>query len=182
MPKTCHSSAMNRSDLARKAANARWGGDVTIPVELRFARKVDRRKPDECWLWLGARNPKGYGVFSIWGDSTRHAHRHAWQFHHKRKIKKGMDCAHTCHNRLCVNPAHLVEATRSQNMLHSAAEGRLPCQINPEKTNLRKLKRSQVHRIRELKPVRTVTQLANLFGVTKETIRNIHNRTTWTHI
>lgn len=39
-----------------------------------FWSKVEKRGADECWIWTGPLNPKGYGTFHY--DGRRHpAHR-----------------------------------------------------------------------------------------------------------
>ena len=80
--------------------------------EERFWPKVD--KTGDCWLWTGSITPNGYGQFSVNG---RPAYAHRWAYaHHFGPIPKGMVIDHTCHNRGCVNPAHLRAATHKQNM------------------------------------------------------------------
>lgn len=88
--------------------------------------KVDRRGPDECWPWLAALQGGGYGVF--WMDGTQHpAHRIAFLLANGREAVGQVD--HVCHNRdvscfgrggdcphrRCMNPAHLRDATASEN-------------------------------------------------------------------
>lgn len=46
-------------------------------VEERFWEKVERRGPDECWLWLGGKTGGGYGYFWLDGRMVR-AHRFAY--------------------------------------------------------------------------------------------------------
>lgn len=74
----------------------------------RFWAKVDRRGPDECWLWTGAVNNNRYGIFYYAGHLVG-PHRfakalddaivipdwHIWQIDHM------------CLTKRCVNPAHL---------------------------------------------------------------------------
>lgn len=62
-----------------------------------------------CWIWQGALYPRGYGAFGIGGRST-YSHRAAWQYVHGA-VPDGHQLHHTCLNRACCNPDHLVALT-----------------------------------------------------------------------
>ena len=47
-------------------------------AEERFWAKVDRRGPDECWIWTAYRDPDGYGQFGLNGRNVK-AHRYAYE-------------------------------------------------------------------------------------------------------
>ena len=79
-----------------------------IPVMVRrFWRKVE--KQEGCWLWTGPKAAHGYGQFSVCGKHIM-AHRYAYIVT-KGKIQAGHHVHHACHNRVCVNPDHLIAAT-----------------------------------------------------------------------
>lgn len=77
----------------------------------RFWEKVDRS--DGCWTWTAHIGAEGYGRFMINGV-PRLAHRVSYERTHG-PIPAGIEIDHMCHNRSCVNPAHLRQATRSLN-------------------------------------------------------------------
>lgn len=77
----------------------------------RFWDKVD--KSETCWNWTAYRDPRGYGRFSI-GGIPGYAHRISQEMV-SGPIPPGMDIDHTCHNRACVNPAHLRVVSHKQN-------------------------------------------------------------------
>ncbi len=87
----------------------------------RFWAKVDKRGPDECWPWTGARGSGGYGVFTI--DRTNFvASRVACAIKHDGfplKVEKNRAfpslALHSCDNPPCCNPAHLRCGTWSDN-------------------------------------------------------------------
>lgn len=91
-------------------------------LEHRFWSKVDKRGPDECWLWMGARNPQGPGYFEGHEYGTA-AHRVAYQLV-KGPIPQGMVVRHKCDMPPCVNPAHLEIGTRADNVQDRVSRGR----------------------------------------------------------
>ena len=73
-----------------------------------------------CWVWMGARNPKGYGRLGI--PSTHRvaqAHRYYYEQEHG-PIPGGLEPDHLCRNRTCVNPAHIELVTRRENAQRGA--------------------------------------------------------------
>lgn len=70
-------------------------------------------EPGVCWLWVGPTTHNGYGRFHR-GDTDARAHRHAYSLTNG-PIPSGLQVDHTCHQRLCVNPAHLQAVTPQQN-------------------------------------------------------------------
>ena len=84
---------------------------LTDPIP-RFWEKVT--KTDGCWNWVSAMKPNGYGAY--WdGERLKYAHRYSYELL-SGPIPEGMQIDHTCHNRACVNPAHLRVATTKQNI------------------------------------------------------------------
>jgi hypothetical protein len=81
----------------------------------RFWNKVKKGAPDECWEWQASRGSKGYGQ-SWWKPAKRAigAHQVAYLLTYG-EIPEGLQVAHTCHNKLCCNPAHLEPQTSADN-------------------------------------------------------------------
>lgn len=125
----------------------------------RFWRKV--QKTDSCWLWIGSRNQKGYGQFSIEGR-LHHAHRIAFQLFGGH-IPEGFFVLHSCDNPSCVNPRHLRAGTAKENTRDCILKGR--------DRKRRKLTDDQVVAVcNELRRGRDAHLIAEQFG--------IH----WTHV
>ena len=91
---------------------------IRVPVAERFESKV--HKTDNCWLWVGARIPKGYGVFMDVTQNLVYAHRFAYEFA-KGEIPEGLQIDHLCRNPSCVNPDHLEVVTNRQNVMRGLA-------------------------------------------------------------
>ena len=87
-----------------------------------FWSKVIVGGDDDCWVWTGATQSKGYGSFSINGR-THSAHRVSFALASNRDPG---DChvLHECDNRKCVNPNHLFEGTNLDNVRDMHAKGR----------------------------------------------------------
>lgn len=89
----------------------------------RFMSKVDIT--ETCWLWTGATTLLGYGKMRLNGK-LQLAHRIMLAEKLGRPIADGMVAAHApiiCHNRSCINPEHLREATLSENQKDRALDG-----------------------------------------------------------
>jgi HNH endonuclease len=91
--------------------------------QARFWAKVEKRGPEECWLWKGQLRWDGYGRFLIMRKPTW-THRYSWELHNSRKIPKDMGVLHSCHNPACVNPKHLRIGTHKENMEEAHRVGR----------------------------------------------------------
>lgn len=80
-------------------------------AEERFWSKVE--KTATCWLWTGVLSGNGYGNFKLNG-AMRLSHRVAYALA-GNSIEDGVHLDHICHNRRCVNVAHLRPATAKEN-------------------------------------------------------------------
>lgn len=135
MSGACTIDGCNRPYLARGFCGMHWrrwskGRDPTVKSHFektaaeRFWEKVEKRGPDDCWLWTGPKRgnkPLQYGVTHVNGAAMS-AHRFAYllQVGELPALEdadvRGTCVRHTCDNTLCQNGRHLVPGTHQQNM------------------------------------------------------------------
>lgn len=80
----------------------------------RFSEKYLISTPNECWIWLGAKDSSGYGQISN-NHKRVGAHRIAWEIANSRKLYDDEVIDHLCRNPSCVNPAHLEAVSMKEN-------------------------------------------------------------------
>jgi hypothetical protein len=90
---------------------------VSSRVSSRMARqefwdRLDRAR--DCWLWTGAKDPKGYAVVSVDGRLWK-AHRYAWSLVNGRELPAGSRISQLCGNQACCNPEHRLSASGSRS-------------------------------------------------------------------
>ena len=142
----------------------------------RFEKFIN--KTDTCWLWTG-NLVDGYGQF--WFQRKNWIAHRLMYLQCYGEILKGYEIAHApiiCHNRACVNPAHLEAVTRKINHSHKLLDG---TDSRGEKHGRAKLTNEQVLEIRR-RSNETQRSLAREFGVAQTTIKDIIHRKTWIDI
>jgi hypothetical protein len=88
---------------------------VEARVLARFEAKTEPEPNTGCWLWTGALNYAGYGVFCR--DGRKHRAHHVGYEHYIGPVPDGFQLDHRCRVRSCVNPDHLRAVTSRQNTL-----------------------------------------------------------------
>lgn len=87
---------------------------VQIPFSQQTILDMSIPEPNSgCWLWLGNLATNGYGRFKS-GGIQRKAHRVSYIVF-KGPVPDFLLIRHTCHNKCCVNPEHLVPGTNLDN-------------------------------------------------------------------
>lgn len=81
-----------------------------------------------CWEWIGKRNYKGYGHVGVHepggGSRNKMAHRLSIVELGGRVLPDDHLGMHLCNNRGCINPAHLLGGTQSENIQQCVRDGR----------------------------------------------------------
>lgn len=103
--------------------------------------KIERRGPNECWPWTGAKNGRArtgkYGHLSR-GPGLGHVYVHRLVYEVEvAPIPVGFDVDHTCKNGLCCNPGHLRAIPARDNQVFLSD--------NPASINRRKVECNQGH-------------------------------------
>lgn len=130
-----------------------------------------------CTFWEGAKDYGGYGVASLNGKTIT-AHKKAYVLA-KGPVPAGMVIRHTCHNKCCINPDHLVVGTQQQNMDDKMAAGR---EARGSDVGGSKLTDADVLQIRSLAGMMSQRAIARKFNITQANVSLIVRRQTWTHL
>lgn len=183
--------------------------EFTAADAARFWAKVDRRGPDECWLWTAARFSNGYGAFRH-GPLQRRSHRVSYEIAHGPVADDALVC-HSCDTPACVNPAHLWLGSHADNHADRNAKGRQARgDRNGSRTRPERLKRgaewakrnkpesiargeriaraklteNEVRQIRALYATGQYSspQLGRQFGISHHGILAIVHHVTWKHV
>lgn len=139
----------------------------------------------ECWEWIGARKPKGYGNVSIDGKHTT-AHRAAFTFANG-PIPEGYMVCHVCDNPPCCNPHHLMLGTTKSNYVDMVMKNRMDFHKRKaigERNFNAKLNAEKVRQIRELYAGGglSMQKIGDMFAVTMTAVRGVIRGKTWRHV
>lgn len=157
----------------------------------RFEMKFVKGSEAECWSWLAAKTPKGYGKLMV--DTETKVFEVAHRFSYKQyvgEIPEGFVVRHKCDNPSCVNPYHLELGTDKDNVHDCIKRGRFNAygkrKKGSDKTALlikmsrgennsgSKLTDEQVEEIRQLrKGGMTVEYIAEKFNVSSSYVSKI---------
>jgi len=147
-------------------------------TESRFWSSVHRCDDEHCWIWIGPKQPYGYGVFSIKKRKWL-AHRLSFKLTYGC-FDSNMQVLHHCDNPSCVRPSHLFLGTPKDNMDDKVRKGR---QLKGETVPQSKLTEDDIRAIRSARSLgETLTSLATRFNVTDNNILHITLRRTWRHV
>jgi len=136
------------------------------PLAERLWEKVVR--DGDCWPFVGARDPKGYGRISVRNKALL-TQRVAWELANG-PIPEGMHVLHRCDNPPCVNPAHLFLGSNHDNMQDKVRKGRARGPLH----------RAQVIEARRLAASGMPTEeLANKYAVSPLSMAKVIRRETW---
>lgn len=134
-----------------------------------------------CWNWNGPVNKKtGYGYVNV-GNRQYGIHRLAWQIANGIPLNDRLQIVrHTCDNRRCMNPAHLVLGSHQDNTNDAKERDRMP---KGESHANAKLDDQQVRWVREWHAMgRDVRTIALRLRVSKHTVRDVIDGETWSHV
>ena len=137
---------------------------------------------DACWEWKNKLNDGGYGDFHIYQNGKTISFRaHRVSLFHKTKTQD-LVARHTCDNRACCNPNHLLWGSHQDNSddKMSRNRGGHACGSNH---GMAKLKPNQVIQIREAFEDHLSPEfISNKYGVCKRHIYRIVAKENWRYL
>lgn len=146
----------------------------------RFWSKVNKRGPNDCWVWTAGKLKDGYGAFKTGelGREQTSAHRYSYRLAHG-EIPPGMVVCHRCDNPPCVNPAHLFLGTQRDNQMDKITKGRANTAHGRALPHA-KLDETSVRLIRARTD--SAVKVAADFGVSPSVIDSVRHRRSWKHV
>lgn len=152
--------------------------DSRRPAVDRFWEQVATAGPDDCWPWTGGLDPGGYGRLYVGGHGVQ-ANRFALELRLDRELTADEVSRHTCDNRPCCNPKHLVPGSIADNNRDTVERGR---QAWGERSAKAKLSEADVIEIRRLAGTVPFSVLAVRFGVSDRAVRYAASGERWRHL
>lgn len=156
--------------------------------KLHYMRYVQYSDTSECWYWCGAlRARRGEPDFNKYGticwkgqNKLAHVMFYIWW---NGEIPSGMVVTHTCNNKRCVNPMHLVAKSQRQNVIDACEDGLINF-VKGERHHSSKVTKEQVLEMRRLYKEGNIgcVELGRKFGMSSTAARNIITRKAWAHI
>ena len=130
---------------------------------------------DDCILWPFAKGPHGYGGVRVDGVDRR-VNRLVCEKVHGTAPSSKHQAAHSCGNRLCINPNHLRWATRSENENDKLEHG---TSNRGQRNGQAKLTHDDILEIRSLSGALPQSEIARRFGICQQTVSDIVRRKRW---
>lgn len=149
--------------------------------KLHFQNKLERQ--GECLIYMGGKNPKGYGQFS--NPWTISAHRFSW-IAEKCPIPKGLMVLHNCDMPSCCEITHLRLGTAKENTADMISRGRAKGAKNPlkgENNPVSKITDQQAIEIAQLiSQGLTGIQISKKLNISLWIVQDIRCKRTWKHL
>ena len=155
--------------------------EVDESLVARFWKRTHRKSDDECWPWLGA-NRNGYGAIRQF-EKVLSAHVVSFVIH-GGELSDGLLVTHSCDNRICVNPSHLVSGTPTTNAREMFQRRTIPVARGVELHNAQ-LNDDLVRAIRAYSTSghgHGVADTARHFGVSFHAVKGVLSGKNWKHV
>lgn len=161
------------------------GYDDEIKLNQHILKGKDQ---NECWVWVGYSNKKGYGVFTCTINGLRGSYlvHRIMYFIHNKIDPKTMLVLHECDNPICCNPKHLKLGSYTDNQRDAKIRGRRAEQNglnNGLGSSKSSLTEEQVKEILQLNEEGLSNRkIAFILGLTKSTVGYICQRRTYKNV
>lgn len=154
--------------------------EVSESLSNRFWRRTQRNGDAECWPWLGG-NRNGYGAIRH-NDKIVSAHVVSFLIH-GGVLVEGTIITHTCDNRICVNPSHLVAGSPTSNVVEMHQRRLVPAPRGTECYNA-VLNDELVREIRRFATEHGCGEVvtARHFGLSRWAVKGVLSGKTWKHV
>jgi len=143
-----------------------------------FWQRVDMRRGNKCHTWTGPPGDHGYGIVK-WNGRVLLAHRvAAWLSGLiSDPVRRAPDYTsvvmHSCGNKLCCNPDHLILAKQKDNIQEQYRTGRRKPMCGEDHPSAQ-LTNAQAKEMKQLhKTGASVADLMDRFGVSKWVVQNV---------
>lgn len=124
-----------------------------------------------CREWTGGKDKRGYGRMATGGGKKVSAHRLSFQVHNQCDVPDHLQIMHTCDNRACINPDHLVMGNHKANMHDMKVKERA---ASGSKHPSSKLTEEDVINIRFLGRLGWASEdIGVIFGISRSTARKV---------
>lgn len=135
--------------------------------------KIDN---NDCWVCISHKpNNFGYPTTRIKGMNYK-IYRIFYE-KYKSSIPDNLIVRHTCDNRLCINPGHLILGTHNDNVQDRVKRNRSAIGINNGRN---KLNEQQVFEI--FNSSLSCYALGKIYNIDPKTVRNIKNKKIWKNL
>lgn len=177
---SCPDQHLEETEQAKRSRCRSETPETTSELIARFWSYVDKRGPDECWPWHGARSSCGYGNFKLLDRKNTPSSRLAYYLSSGHWPGELLVC-HACDNPPCCNPAHLFLGTTRDNAADMMAKGRWRGGNNKRTNNPQaRLTEEDVAEIRRsIAFGQTNVSIAARYGVTHSLISAIRRGKAW---
>lgn len=130
-----------------------------------------------CWPYIGKRKHKdGYG-YPKRNQKAILAHRWSYEHHYNVLLKPSTVIRHTCDNRLCCNPMHLLPGTQADNVRDAIERSGMLSNLKPKRM-------FTINQLQEMKKLRSqkISQqkIADLYNCSQVAI-SYWERNNWTY-
>lgn len=165
------------SILCRDASHTKHQRAKQPPIDQAFASNIE--KSSDCWNWIGALGPDGYGRITYSGKQYR-PHVLSMILSGVEPRKGEMVC-HRCDNKRCVNPNHLYLGNAKTNSRDAVERGLL---CTGEAHHRAKLTDARVREMRALHASGnfSIQKIADCYGVTRITASRAISGKTWRQV
>lgn len=143
----------------------------------RFWAFVDKKGPDDCWIWGGGGPNNRYGNFSVGSRQnakTLLAHRVSYFLTYG---ETDLQVCHKCDVPRCVNPLHLFAGTQKDNRVDCKNKERTARGCEHGKSVLNE---ETVFKIIDLYQTnKSISSIAHQLGRAETTVRHVIDGRTW---